>query len=69
MKAYRAARREVTAEKLLDALRSQIPTLTARGPEYVPYPATWLNGKRWDDEPDEQNRTVEARRASGEWWA
>lgn len=20
---------------------------------YIPYPASWLNGRRWEDEPDE----------------
>lgn len=69
MKAYRAARRKVSADALLDTLKAQIPTLTSRGPEYVPYPATWLNGERWSDEADASRPTVEARRASGEWWA
>lgn len=22
------------------------------GKQYIPYPATWLNGRRWEDEPD-----------------
>ena len=52
VKAYRIARKKAAADELLDALREQIPTLTAKGPEYVPYPATWLNGERWEDEPD-----------------
>ena len=21
---------------------------------YIPYPASWLNGRRWEDEPDEE---------------
>ena len=52
VKAYRAARKKASAQVLLDALVAQIPTLTAKGPNYVPYPATWLNGERWTDEPD-----------------
>lgn len=52
VKAYRAARKKVDAGTLLAALKRQTPTLTARGAEYVPYPATWLNGERWADEPD-----------------
>ena len=28
---------------------------------YVPYPATWLNGRRWEDEPDEIPVTRESR--------
>ncbi len=27
--------------------------------EYIPYPATWLNGKRWEDETDEERRKKE----------
>lgn len=22
---------------------------------YIPYPASWLNGRRWEDEPDKDN--------------
>ena len=31
----------------------------------VPYPSTWLNGRRWEDEPDEP----EEEEASGSSWA
>lgn len=31
----------------------------------VPYPSTWLNGRRWEDEPDEP----EEEEASGRQWA
>lgn len=51
LKAYKGARKKIGADVLLAKLRQQIPTLTAKGDEYVPYPATWLNGERWDDEP------------------
>src|SRR5690606_34333209 len=40
IKAYRAARKKADAETLLTALRRQTPTLTAKGDEFVPYPAT-----------------------------
>jgi uncharacterized protein YdaU (DUF1376 family) len=26
----------------------------AKDPQFIPYPATWLNGKRWEDEQDGQ---------------
>ena len=52
LKAYRAARKKADAPTLLAAIRRQTPVLIARGAEFVPYPATWLNGERWDDEPD-----------------
>jgi len=52
MKAYRAARKKTDAQTLLRAIRQQAPALMARGIEFAPYPATWLNGERWDDLPD-----------------
>jgi hypothetical protein len=52
LKAYKAARRKADPETLVRAIEQQGPALTARGPEYVPYPATWLNGERWADQPD-----------------
>lgn len=51
-KAYRAARKKVSAERIAEALEQQLDTLTKDGVNYCPYPATWLNGERWDDEPD-----------------
>lgn len=50
IKAYRTARKQASADELLAALIEQTPALTAKGLEYVPYPATWLNGLRWEDE-------------------
>ena len=52
LRAYRAARKKTTAEALHSAITRQAKTLTARGAEYCPYPATWLNGERWADQPD-----------------
>lgn len=49
-KAYRAARKKTDAPTLLAAVQQQRPALTARGEEFCPYPATWLNGERWEDE-------------------
>lgn len=50
LKAYKAARKKVDHQTLIDALAGQLRSLTARGADYVPYPATWLNGERWADE-------------------
>lgn len=52
LKAYKAARKKVDADTLLRAITQQRAALTAKGDEFVPYPATWLNGERWDDQPD-----------------
>lgn len=51
-KAYRAARRKVSAEVLLEGLQRQLPDLQRREPAKIPYAATWLNGERWADEPN-----------------
>lgn len=50
LKAYRAARKKVDHQTLVDRLVQQIPVITAKGAEFTPHPATWLNGERWDDE-------------------
>ena len=52
LKAYKAARKKATGRQLYDAIRSQADSLTAKGADYCPYPATWLNGERWADASD-----------------
>jgi hypothetical protein len=38
---------------MLAALEAQKPAWAARGePGFIPFPATWLNQQRWQDEPD-----------------
>jgi hypothetical protein len=59
MKAYRAARRRTSHERILEALaRDKRTTWANRGTEFIPYPASWLNGDPWDDEPDEPVQPV-----------
>lgn len=48
-KAYRTARKKVTAERLFEAVRQQGPILKSKG-DFAPYPASWLNGERWEDQ-------------------
>jgi hypothetical protein len=62
LKAYKVARRKTNAETLLAAITQQAPTLMAKGAEYVPYPATWLNGERWADQPDAPPPPTQVRR-------
>jgi len=52
IKAYRRARKLADHDTLVAAIDQQAETLTARGKEFTPYPATWLNGQRWEDAPD-----------------
>lgn len=51
-KAYTTAAKKTDPATLLSSLLEQIPTLTRKGPEFTPHPATWLNGERWADEAD-----------------
>lgn len=53
--AKKAFRKAVTGEaefaKVMAGLQAQLPALRAKDPEYIPYPATWIRGQRWTDEP------------------
>jgi len=40
------------ADKIIQAVKAQLSLLTA-DPKYCPYPATWLNDQRYEDDPDE----------------
>lgn len=50
-KAYIAARKKVSAAELLTAMKRHALEVRGRDPNYIPHPATWLNGERWADEP------------------
>ncbi len=52
-RAYRSARKLTDAETLLDAIKAYAEQTADRERQYVKHPATWLNGKCWLDEPDE----------------
>lgn len=43
---------EALVETILRALKAQASCeqWTRDGGAYIPYPATWLNGRRWEDE-------------------
>jgi hypothetical protein len=49
-KAYRAARRKADAAQLLAGAKSAAREFGGKEPQYIPHPATWLNGERWDDD-------------------
>lgn len=36
--------------------------------KYIPYPTTWLNQKRWEDEIKESSNKDEVKKYSDEWW-
>lgn len=45
--AFKAARKKVALPVLLAALAEQAPRWSE--PQFIPHPATWLNGERWED--------------------
>lgn len=59
LKAYKAARKKATHNQILDGLRRALPDFASRPANKVPYPATWLNGEGWDDEPDAAGEVLE----------
>ncbi len=50
VKAYRSALKKATADALAAAVVAQASMLMAKGVDFCPHPATWLNGERWLDE-------------------
>lgn len=49
--------------EIIDGLRINLESLKRREPQFIPYPATWLRGEGWADEPDpirvtERKRTL-----------
>ena len=52
-KAYKQARsRDATAETLLEGAKRYAAQRTGHDPQFTKYPATWLNGDCWLDEPE-----------------
>lgn len=49
-KAWVAALRKAPADKICEALCAQLAAGFFREATYTPYPASWLNQERWEDE-------------------
>lgn len=51
LKAIRTALKKVGFDELLKAVQGYAATVKAAGTEqqFIPYPATWFNGERWND--------------------
>ena len=47
-------------EGVMAALTAQAPEMLGRDPAKRPYAATWLNGERWQDEPETEARPPKA---------
>jgi hypothetical protein len=64
-KAYERARKLISDELLLSAAEKYAFAYRASGrnPDFIPYPATWLNGRCWDDplpEPEHGGKSQSA---------
>ncbi len=53
---------EALLNTILNSLEQQKHSVqwTKDGGQYIPYPATWLNGRRWEDESEVQNEKISA---------
>ena len=49
-RAYRQALRKLSHAELLEAAKKFSAACVGRDPQFVPHPATWLNGERWADD-------------------
>lgn len=50
-KAFKAALKAASFQAIIDAVLAQKEAKNLNRPkDYIPYPATWLRGKRWCDE-------------------
>jgi hypothetical protein len=45
-------------EPIQRALDWQVPIFERRDPERIPHAATWIRGRRWDDEPPANPQTA-----------
>lgn len=76
-KAYLKARKEVSAERLLEAVTAyEADPNQPDDRSKIPHPATWLGRGSWDDEPlpartDKQQPAMIARNSSGtdDFWS
>lgn len=54
---------EVVSEVVVRAVREQLPHLLREGGKFRPLPATWLNQRRWEDEPFRSDSEADSMRA------
>ena len=51
-RAFTSAAKKIGANAVIDGLKSHLEALKAKERQFIPLPATWLNGERWTDELD-----------------
>jgi len=56
-KAYNYIKEPIpTLKEITKAIQEQTKTNQWKNKKYIPYPATWLNQRRWEDEIEENNK-------------
>lgn len=50
--AWTRATKRTPADAIVEGLRRQLPGFQSKEAEFIPHAATWLNRRRWEDEPD-----------------
>lgn len=55
-RAWSTAMSKAAPADILAALTRQLEDFSRRPSDRVPYPATWLNGEQWRNEPDESSK-------------
>jgi len=57
-KAFAKALRSVSYQTIIDAVLAQLPAnLNRDDPQFIPHPATWLNGERWGDDIEQPKQS------------
>lgn len=65
--AFRRARKRYPLSLILGGVERLVAE--RRDPQFIPHPTTWLNGRRWEDEPVAASRAARDREAFGPQWA
>lgn len=52
VKAWSKAVKKISESDLVEKARAYVTSPTVPEKQYIPHAATWLNGERWNDEPD-----------------
>lgn len=59
-KAYAKAAKAHGHDAIMFGLSQHLPSMEAKEPQFIPHPATWLNGKRFNDQPEQGNHNTQA---------
>jgi hypothetical protein len=52
IKSIRSSLDKCSYDKLLDHVKKYAQSVVGKDPQFIPYPATWFNGLRWEDQEE-----------------